>query len=412
MEPLSKTVTVCRACKGTKLKRWLDLGSQPIANNLLDSYVLDQFNLSGLDELYFPLELIYCLDCNLVQTSQVVDQDILFKDYLYHSSTSPIFREHFESLAKEEFNKDGVKPLDLVVDIGSNDGILLRPFKDLGARVLGVEPADDIAAKANANGIDTVNEYFTPDLANKIKEEHGEATLITATNVFAHIDDLDQVLDGVKLLLAPNGRFMIEVAYLPRMLEQGTFDLIYHEHLCYWHLRPLIALLNRKGFVVSKTWEINTHGGSIRVFAKIGRGLEINFNNIDDFDLIKTKEFLAFPTEIKKRKEEIIKLLSDLKKQKKSIIGYGAPAKMSTMTNYFEIGPETIDYIIEDATAKQSLYSPGKHIKIVPPIDFSNTRVDYIFIFAWNFSQSIIQECKKKGYKGKFIIPFPNLTIL
>lgn len=405
-----KQVAKCRACGGTSFKPWFDLGVQPIANNLVSSSEMGLLETTEGGEKFFPLKLMVCLDCNLVQTAHVVSPDHLFKDYKYRSSVSDVFKEHFRTFAQEEFNNGHVKPLDLVVDIGSNDGILLQPFKELGARVVGVEPADEVAGVANELGIPTIAQYFTPDLANAIREEYGEAKLITATNVFAHIDDLDQILDGVKLLLAPNGQFVIEIAYLPRMLEQGTFDLIYHEHLCYWHLKPLQILLNRKGFVITNTWEIDVHGGSIRVYTQVG-DQQGEFKGSDDSQLVNQMMFGAFPEVIRENRKEIVDLLAKLKQEKKRIIGYGAPAKMSTMTNYFDLGPETFDYIIDEAKSKQGFYSPGKHIRIVPPVEFKDTQIDYIFIFAWNFAESIIARCKAKGYNGKFIIPFPNVRV-
>lgn len=398
-----KVVKTCRACLGKKFKLWFGLGIQPLANNLID-------NVEIFEEHSFPLGLMVCENCQLVQLTHVVNPDLLFKNYLYYSSTSQVFKDHFLALAKEQFILDKVHKDDLVVDIGSNDGILLAPFKAQGAKVLGIEPAADIANQAVKGGIETIPEYFTLELAGKIRESHGEAKLITATNVFAHVDDLDEILDGVKFLLAPDGRFMIEVAYLPKMIQQGTFDLIYHEHLCYWHLSPLQTLFARKGMYIDEAKIVPVHGGSLRVFARVGIA---TLKDPRDSGLTKSKEFWDFPKEVEEHKREIVSVLTKYKKQGKRIIGYGAPAKMSTMTNYFDIGSEVIDYIIDDSPAKWNKYSPGQHIKIVEPLkDLSHCTHDFIFIFAWNFAESIIKKCRAAGYKQAFIIPFPRVKIV
>lgn len=393
----------CRACGGKEFTKWIDLGIQPIANNLVK-------DINEIDESYYPLKLVVCNNCELVQTEYDIDPDIIFNNYLYQSSTSSIFRKHFETLAQIEFNYDRVRKGDLVVDIGSNDGILLKPFKELGAKVIGIEPAKNVAEVAEKNGIKTISDYFTKEVAAKIVKDYGKAKLVTATNVFAHIPNLDEVMEAIKILLSDDGRFMIEVAYLPRMLEQKTFDLVYHEHVLYWHLEPLIKYLDSHGFYVDEVRETSTHGGSIRVYAKYGNEKTLLAM---DKNLVKTIQFKAFPSIIKFNREDIKKKLKKIKKNGKVIVGYGAPAKMSTVTNYFDIGRETIDYIFDDAVEKQGYYSPGKYIKIVPyNADILNEYVDYIFLFAWNFKDSIITKLRADGYRGKFIIPFPNIHIL
>lgn len=405
MEDKVNQVVNCRACLYTTFKPWFNLGIQPLANNLiadLDDYTEDKF----------PLSLMVCQNCQLVQLTHVVNPDLLFKNYLYYSSTSKVFRDHFEDLAKQQFILDRVHKDDLVVDIGSNDGILLKPFRQQGARVLGIDPADEIAVAATNDGIQTIPAYFDLNVAKVIKKDLGAAKLITATNVFAHVDNLDDILDGVKELIDPDGRFMIEVAYLPEMIKQGTFDLIYHEHLCYWHLRPLQVIFQRNGMYIDEIQKVPVHGGSIRVFARVGLATQQTLPN-EDYHLTGSQEFWQFPKKVEKNKAEIVRLLTKIKGEGKRIAGYGAPAKMSTITNYFDIGADIIDFIIEDAPAKQNHYSPGKHIKIVAPYeDFSDCTHEYMFIFAWNFAESIMEKVKKAGYKGKFIVPFPEVKII
>lgn len=405
-ESICKKVTRCRACWGTKFKPWINLGLQPLANNLVSNF--------DIPEPIFPLSYMYCTNCELVQTTHVVHPDLLFKSYLYYSSTSQVFIDHFKTFAEEQFNRGTLKKNDLVVDIGSNDGILLKPMQKLGARVVGVEPCSEIAANAIAvNKVETIAEYFTVKLAGKINELYGEAKIVTMTNAFAHIDDLDEVLRGVKFLLDPDGTFVIEVAYLQDMLAKGTFDLLYHEHLCAWHLYPMGVLLKRHGMYIDDVDFIPVHGGSIRVYAKFIRGQQVKVNDTRGRYLTRSKLFKQFPMKVRTQKEESMKLLEKIKKDGKRIIGYGAPAKMSTITNFYGITSDMIDYIIDDSEPKQGLYSPFQHIKIVKPFDtLDHCTHEYIFIFAWNFADSIMKKLKDKGYKGKFIIPFPKLKIV
>lgn len=401
----------CRGCEGTRFTKWLNLGMQPLANCFLTKTELNLMELGSLYEDYFPLEVVYCNKCNLVQLSHIVNPNILFKDYLYYSSTSQSFREHFERLAEKEFNLDRVSKGDIVVDIGSNDGILLRPFKDLGAHIIGIEPAKEIAKRANKSGIATIPEYFTKKLAAKIVKDNGKATLITMTNVFAHVNDLKEILDGVKLLLAPEGKFMIEVPYLHQMLEDGTFDLIYHEHLSYFHIASLRALLRRFGLEPVEVERVPVHGGSLRVYSQVIKN-DSNWQPTNDEGLITSRKFREFPKKIEHNKREVLRILDSLKKQNKRIVGFGAPAKMSTMLNYYGIGKNYFQFVIDDAYEKQGLYTPGTHLKVVKrPVDL-NYYADYVFIFAWNFKDQIMMSLKAQGYKGKFIIPFPNPTVI
>lgn len=238
-------------CKSEDLKEVLDLGMTPLANNYLTKEELDK------PETYYPLILNECKECKNVQLAHVVNPDLMFKNYLYESSTSPVFVKHFEDFA----NKMGKKKF--VIDIGGNDGILLKPFQNLGSKVLNVDPSDIKC------GVPTIREYFTSKLAKKILKKYGKADLITATNVFAHADDLDDILEGVKILLDKDGQFVVEVTNLNVMLEQGTFDLIYHEHVNYWSVPAFERFFTQRGMYVDMAESISTHGGSIRIYARL-----------------------------------------------------------------------------------------------------------------------------------------------
>lgn len=243
----------CRVCRSAaSVKLFMDFGSTPLANSYLS--VLD----TDRSEEFFPLILNICKNCGNLQLAHVVDPDIIFKKYLYSSSTSPVFRKHFEDFAKKMGKQD------FVVDIGSNDGILLKPFELLGSRVLGVEPAKNIDSS-----VATIREFWTPELASKILEKHGQASLITATNVFAHIDDLDSVIKGVKILLKPDGVFVVEVTDVEKMFENGSFDLIYHEHVNYWSKDTIKKFFQMRGMECYEIEDIPVHGGSIRAYARL-----------------------------------------------------------------------------------------------------------------------------------------------
>lgn len=387
--------TNCRACKSNKLKMWISLGKQPLANAFLAS--------KNEKEEKYPLDVYMCTNCGLIQLIDIVSPDVLFKDYVYYSSTSEVFRKHFEDYAKEIFNIF-VKKGELVVDIGSNDGILLKPFKELGARVLGVEPATEIANYVAQQGIETLSEYFTPDLARFIVKEYGNAKVITANNVFAHINDVDSVLEAVKILLAEDGVFVIEVPYLWKMIFNNTFDLIYHEHLSYFDSNSLETLLNRNNLYISQMEGQDVHGGSVRVFITRNKTEKFSRINIERTRQAKTL-LILFSKKIKQKKEDTLKKLEELKKQKKTIVGYGAPAKGNTLLNYYGIDSKILDYIVDDSPAKQGLFTPGTHIEVKHPNEILKTKPDYILILAWNFADSIKENLVKAGYKGKFLLP-------
>jgi SAM-dependent methyltransferase len=335
---------------------------------------------------------------------------------VYVSSTSKVFIKHFELFADHIIRKFNLNDSTLVVDIGSNDGILLKPLKDRGKRVLGVEPARHIAKMASKNGIPTIADWFTQDAAKRIVRKHGHASIVTGTNVFAHIDDLDEVLRGVKTLLGPNGVFITESPYLIDFIQKSYFDLVYHEHLSYWSIRSLDRLFHRFDMEVFAVEKVPVHGGSIRVYAqKINDGHKMQ-KSVKKF-LAKEKKmklsdkntYIEYEMKILENKRKLIDLLTKLKRRGNTIVGYGAPAKGNTLLNYFKIGLEIVDYIVDDSPLKQGLYTPGTHIPVVSSKKLNEMTPDYVLILAWNFSSSIMENLswlKKKG--AKFIIPVPS----
>lgn len=404
----------CRVCKSRKLAKVLTLGPTPLANAFLNKQQLD------VEEKYFPLDVYFCVSCSMVQLGHIVDPRILFGNYVYVSSTSPVFIKHFTDFAKYVFHTFGLDRKSLVIDIGSNDGILLKPFAKLGARVLGIEPADTIAKVAQKEGINTIVDFFSQKIAHKIVQNKGKANIITATNVFAHIDDLDEVIKGIKTLLTDDGVFIMEAPYLIDFIQRRYFDLVYHEHLSYWAIAPLITLFKRFDMKVFAVEKVSAHGGSIRVFIAKNTSRYKEDKSVKKFLEEEKKAKLAnidtyknYASDILENKANLITILTSLKMEGKKIAGYGAPAKGNTLLNFFGIGTEILEYIIDDSPWKQGLYSPGKRIPVVPSQQLDNDNIDYMLILAWNFAESIMAKNVKFSRKGgHFIIPVPKPIVI
>ncbi len=415
MQPQVFKLNHCRICKNRKLIKILSFDKTPPANSFLS-----KIELNKNKEQWFPLRVNYCPLCRQLQLSHVVSPELLFRDYLYVSSTSPVFIKHFEDYAKSVVKKLNLKKGSLVIDIGSNDGILLRPFKKLGMRVLGVDPAVKIARLATEKGLETIPEYFGQKLSKKIIQKYGNAKVITANNVFAHIHDIDEVTKLVKNLLTADGVFIIEVPYLLVFLEKNLFDTVYHEHLSYFSVKPLTIFFKRHGMKVFDVEEVSSHGGSIRVFVckkqgkhKIQKSVSKLLEKEEKMGLDDLQTYKGFNSRVRGNKIALKKLIEGLKKDGKKIAGYGAPAKGNTLLNYFKIGIESLDYIVEDNKYKQGLFTPGTHIPVVSPTRILKDKPDYIFILAWNFADPIMQKLsdyKNKG--GRFIIPVPHPNII
>ena len=374
----------CRSCGNQNLKRVVSLGYQPLANNLLNKK----------DEKHdlYPLEMNYCPKCHNCQLSVAVDPKKMFSNYLYTSSTSLSFRNHFI-----EATKNYVKQLKLkskksyIIDIGSNDGVALKPFKDMGfKKILGIEPAKNLAKIANKNKIKTFNGFLESKNLKKIK---GNADLILASNVFAHSDELREMAACMFKLLNKKGTIIIEVQYLLNTLQDLTFDNIYHEHYNYWSLTSLVNFFNQFDSTIYKVEKINTHGGSIRIYIKKGKKVKIESNiNIllgeeETFGIKNYKTYQNFGEKINKLKESVIKNINELKKNNKKIVGFGAPAKATTALNFFGISNE-IDYIIEDNKLKHNKFIPGVLIPIKDKKNLKEKKV-LILVLAWNFFNEI-----------------------
>ncbi len=411
--PLIKKIDSCRVCKANNFTKVFSFGPTPLANAFLTKERVDR------EEYFYPLDVFFCNNCKFLTLGHVVSPVELFKDYVYVSSTSQVFISHFRTFSKEVYERFKLMEKSLVVDIGSNDGILLKPFKDLGIKVLGIEPASKIAALARKKGIETISKFFSVQLARKIVSQYGLAKIATATNVFAHIDDLDEVINGLDILLEKDGVFIMEAPYLVDFLEKRYFDLVYHEHLSYWSVKSLITLFKRFDMEVFDVQKVAVHGGTIRAFiAKNGiykktKSVEKFLALEKKYKLEKKETYLQFEEEVLANKIKLLALLRKIKSENKKIVGYGAPAKGNTLLNYFSIGQEFLDYIIDDSSWKQGLYSPGKRIPVVSSSVLKDDKVDYILILAWNFAESIMKnnaDFSRKG--GRFIIPAPTPVII
>ena len=374
----------CRSCGNINLKRVVSLGYQPLANNLLNKKEEEC-------ELY-PLELNYCSKCFNCQLSIAVDPKKMFSNYLYTSSTSLSFRNHFVEASKNYIKQLKLKPKkSYIIDIGSNDGVALKPFKDLGFnKILGIEPAKNLAKLANNNKIKTFNGFL--EIKN-LKNIRKNADLILASNVFAHSDKLKEMAECMLKLLSKNGTIVIEVQYLLNTLQDLTFDNIYHEHYNYWSLTSLVNFFNQFDSTIFKAEKINTHGGSIRIYIKKGKKIMIE-NNVKtflkeevDYGIKEFKTYQKFGDKIIKLKENVINNMNKLKVKNKKIIGYGAPAKASTALNFFGISNQ-IDFIIEDNKLKHNKFIPGVKIQIKDKKNVKDKNSS-ILVLAWNFFEDI-----------------------
>jgi nucleoside-diphosphate-sugar epimerase/SAM-dependent methyltransferase/quercetin dioxygenase-like cupin family protein len=386
-----------RSSESENLKPVISLGLSPLANNLLDS--LDQE-----DELY-PLEMMYCPESHNCQLSYVVPAGKMFDHYLYVSSTAKSFRDHFEQAAEQYINEFNLTSDSLVLDIGSNDGIALKPLQDKGIKVLGIEPAKNIAELANANGINTLNEYFTDETVSKLESK---ADLITASNVFAHADKLDSIAHATFNALKENGTFIVEVQYLLDTIKDLTFDNIYHEHTNYWSVTSINNFFNRLGYNVYKVEHINTHGGSIRVYVNRGGEQQPSVNeflqNEINFGLTDYKTYLDFAKRVEAAKANVNKNIKALKDQGLTLVGYGSPAKATTSLNYYGVTSNEIDYIVEDNQLKHNKILPGVKIPIYSKDKLNEKLPDVIIVMAWNFVEEIKKNNQDLIDKGvKFI---------
>ncbi|HSX13430.1 MAG TPA: class I SAM-dependent methyltransferase [Chlamydiales bacterium] len=405
--------TTCRYCHSNKLYKFLSLGNHPPSNSFIPADKV-QF------EERFPLEVYLCESCYLVQLLDVVPAETIFTEYVYLASSSQALKKHYAQLTGQITERFGLKSGDVVVDIGCNDGILLSGYSHTGLMKVGVEPSNvgEIAAQA---GFKIFKGFFSPETAREIIKTCGKVKIATATNVFAHVDNIGRFADGVSLLLDNDGVFIIEASYLIDLIDQTLFDTIYHEHLCYISLTPLVPFLAKHGLEVFDVTRVpfGASGPAIRVYAQKNKGPRPISNSVPEmleaerlWGVGKIDRYKGYADKVNEIKLKVTELIRTLRKKGFTVGGYGAPAKGNTLLNYFNITSDLITEIAETNKLKQNLLTPGSHIPIVSEDHFLKKMPDYALLLSWNYLDFFLKNSEYIRRGGKFIVPIPTPTIL
>lgn len=404
--------TVCRLCESRDLELMLKLEPTPLA----DAYVSKDRVAEHQDR--YPLDLYLCRACGHAQLLDVVDARVLFREYRYETASSPGLVEHFRRYAEDVVRSVRPPPGSLVVEIGSNDGTLLRFFQERGLRVLGVDAARGIAKRATERGIETLPEFFSREIGQRIRRERGAASIVAANNVFAHADDLCDVAEGIREVLADDGVFVFEVSYLADLINNMVFDFIYHEHLCYHSVKALQPFLRRHGMVLVDSARVPLKGGSLRGIARpatqdpaVSETVRQLLGEEERLGLDRRDAYVAFERRIGRVRAEVRDTLATLQAQGKSVAGYGASATTTTLIYHFEIG-EAMRFIVDDNPDRHNLFSPGYHIPVVSPDALYERRPDAVVILAWRFASDIVRKHQRfLDEGGQFIVPLPAVRI-
>jgi len=418
--PIGKFIsrTTCRFCEGSNLTRILDLGYFPLAGGFLKE---ENFP----NEKYYPLELNLCTDCFLVQISNVVPAEVLFKEnYFFFSSAIGSLVDHFAAFAQEiheRFLKDTQKPS--AFELGCNDGVLLKPLAAIGVRAIGIDPAVNVVSSIDSKDITVINNFFTEKIAIEIKKEYGQFDVFLSSYSFAHVDDMIDIMKGIKCLLKDDGVLVIEIYYLGTLIDEMQYDMIYHEHMSYYSLKSLISFLGKFDMEIFDLRYIpGIRSGSVRFYARnIGQRSEeispevfnmIRYEENRGFDKVET--YSRYAERVAETRSHLLDMLNRFKNEEKTIIGYGASGRGTIIMNYCGIDRRYLDYVVDDAPAKQGFYTPGTHVPIKSWDYVKEAKFpDYAVLFAWAFTDEVIK--KRQDYLqqgGKFIIPLPEVRVI
>jgi SAM-dependent methyltransferase len=409
---MAHTDNTCRSCGHPNLEPVLDLGTTALADRMLRENQLAE------PEPTFPLEVVFCPQCSLMQILETVAPEVLFdEDYPYFSSFSNYLLEHSQKNVEELIERRGLGPDSLVVELASNDGYLLKNYVDHGIPVLGIDPVPALCEAAEKIGVPSLAEFFGSDLAAKLAAEGKQADIIHANNVLAHVADTNGFVAGIATLLKPGGMAVIEFPYVRDLIDHCEFDTIYHEHLCYFSVTAVDHLLRRHGLYLNDVWRLPIHGGSLRLFIE---KVEAPLDSVKDL-LAEEKElgldridfYREFSRRVENLKTNLLTMLRDLKSQGKRIAAYGAAAKGSTLINYVGIGRDLLDFVADKNVHKQGRYMPGQHVPIVAAEKIAAEKPDYVLLLPWNLESEILaQEQAFRDQGGKFIIPVPEPRIV
>lgn len=406
------TIRACRACDAERLATILSLGETPLANALVDPAK------AGGPEPRYPLDLVLCHGCSLLQITETVPPEVLFRDYRYFSSFSETMLKHANAIAQRLAHDRKLGPTSLAAEIASNDGYLLKNYVAKGIPVLGIEPARNVARVAEENGVRTVAEFFGRDVGAQLAANGMRADVIHANNVMAHVPDIRGVLAGVHAFLKDDGVFVMETPYVKPMLDHCEFDTIYHEHLFYWSLSALEAAARRAGLAVVDVERLPIHGGSIRVYmqregaAAPSSAVAALLAEERAWHVGQADAYRPFAERVARLKTDLVELVRRLKAEGKSIAAYGAAAKGSTLLNHFGIGRDLIDFVADRSIHKQGRLMPGIGIPIVAAEELASRRPDYCLLLTWNFAEEILaQQQSYRDGGGKFIVPVPEVRV-